>query len=62
MNSDELFLSLFSEDPEGQKLNMVPSADELLADYHEKVVNVCKEIYEFGKNQKDLRQKGHLNV
>ena len=57
LNSDELFLGLFSEDPEGQKLNMIPGADDLLADYHEKVVNVCKEIYEFGKNQKDLRQK-----
>ena len=36
---------------------MVPGADELLADYHEKVVNVCKETYEFGKNQYEQRQK-----
>lgn len=50
-------MSLFGEDPEGQKLNTVPGADELLADYHEKFINVCKEIYDFGKNQKDLRQK-----
>ncbi len=50
-------MSLFSEDPEGQKLNMVPGADELLADYHDKVVNVCKETYEFGKNQFEQRQK-----
>lgn len=57
LNSDELFLSLFSEDTEGQKLNMIPGADELLAEYHDKFVAVCKEMYEFGKSQKEMREK-----
>ena len=57
MNSNELFLSLFAEDNDGQKLNMTPGADELLAEYGEKFVVVCKEMYEFGKAQKILRVK-----
>ncbi|RNA42467.1 leucine-rich repeat-containing 48 isoform X1 [Brachionus plicatilis] len=56
LNSDELFLSLFNEDSEGQKLNLIPGADDLLADYHDKFVSVCKEMYEYGKAQKDLRE------
>lgn len=55
LNSDELFLSLFQEDNEGQKLNLIPGADELLNEFHDKFVNVCKEMYTFGKSQKELR-------
>ncbi|CAF0830778.1 unnamed protein product [Brachionus calyciflorus] len=55
LNSDELFLSLYEEDSEGEKLNMIPGADELLAEYRDKFVAVCKEMYDFGKSQKDLR-------
>lgn len=57
LDSDELFLSLFAEDAEGQKLNMIPGADELLAEFHDKFVVVCKEMYSFGKSQKVLRDK-----
>lgn len=57
LNSDELFLNMFSEDPEGQKLNETPGADELLNEYHDKFVNVCKEMFTFGKAQKELRRK-----
>lgn len=57
LESDELFLSLFSEDPEGQKLNMIPGADELLTEYHDKFIIVCREMYEFGKSQKEVRNK-----
>ncbi len=55
LNSDDLFLSLFQEDNEGQKLNLIPGADELLNEFHDKFVNVCKEMYAFGKSQKELR-------
>lgn len=57
LNSDELFLGMFNEDPEGQKLNETPGADELLNEYHDKFVLVCKEMYVFGKSQKEQRQK-----
>ena len=57
LSSDELFLNLFAEDSEGQKLNMTPGADELLTEYHDKFVNVCKEMYAFGKAQKEIRHK-----
>ncbi len=57
LNSDELFMTLFTEDNEGQKLNMTPGADELLTEYHDKFVAVCKEMYEFGKSQKIVRVK-----
>lgn len=56
LNSDELFLNLFSEDGEGQKLNETPGADELLNEYHDKFVNICKEMYTFGKSQKEIRK------
>jgi len=57
LNGDDLFLSLFSEDAEGQKLNLVPGADELLAGFHDKFVVVFKEMYAFGKSQKEVRDK-----
>ena len=57
LNSDELFLGMFNEDPEGQKLNETPGADELLNEYHDKFVAVCKEMYAFGKSQKEMRTK-----
>lgn len=56
MNSDELFLSLYNEDSDGQSLNRTPGANELLTDYHDKFVSVCKEMYDYGKAQKDLRE------
>ena len=56
LNGSDLFNSLFKDDAEGDKLNQIPGADELLAEYHEKFQAVCKEMYEFGKEQKRLRQ------
>lgn len=50
-------MNLFSEDVEGQKLNETPGADELLNEYHDKFVVVCKEMFTFGKTQKEIRQK-----
>lgn len=57
LDSDELFQSLFAEDADGKKLNLTPGAEELLTEYCEKFVVVCKEMYEFGKSQKELRVK-----
>jgi hypothetical protein len=56
-NGDELFLSLFQDDVEGKKINLIPDADELLAEFHEKFVAICVEMYRFGIKQKDMRQK-----
>ena len=57
LNSEELFLSLFAEDQEGQKLHMIPGAETFLTEYHDKFLLICKEIYEFGKKQKEMRDK-----
>ena len=50
-------MTLFAEDLDGQKLNMTPGADELLTEYHDKFVVVCKEMFDFGKSQKLVRLK-----
>ena len=50
-----MFKSLFKEDPEGDKLNNIPGADELLTEYHDKFLLVCKAMYEFGKKEKKTR-------
>lgn len=57
LNSDELFESLFQEDADGQKLYSIPGAKELYEEFREKFVAVCKEMYEFGKEHKLLRNK-----
>ena len=36
---------------------MIPSADELLADFHEKFVAISKEMYELGIREKVVRDK-----
>ena len=57
LDSDQLFLSLFDEDVDGKKLNKTPGADLLLADFHDKFVVICKKMYEFGKVEKEVRDK-----
>lgn len=56
MNTDELFSSLYNEDSEGQNLNETPGAEEPLNDFKSKFVSVCKEMYDYGIAQKDLRE------
>lgn len=48
---------MFQDDVEGKKLNQAPGADELLAEFHDKFIAVCKEMYDYGKSQKELRDK-----
>lgn len=50
-------MSLFQEDVDGQKLYSIPGAKELYDEFQEKFVVVCKEMYEFGKSQKIIRDK-----
>jgi hypothetical protein len=57
LNGSELFESLFTDDPEGRKLNLIPNADELLGDFHDKFVMICREMYEFGIKEKETRDK-----
>lgn len=57
LNSEELFMSLFQEDADGQKLYSIPGAKELYDEFLEKFVAVCQEMYDFGKSQKIIRDK-----
>ena len=57
MNGDDLFYSLFSEDPEGQKLRNIPGGEELFNEFMLKFVECSKEMYVFGIKQKDVRDK-----
>ena len=57
LNGAEFFESLFIDDVEGQKLNLIPGADELIAEFQENFIRVCKEMYEFGIKEKDIRDK-----
>ena len=52
-----MFLSLFQEDIDGQKLYWIPGAKELYDEFREKFVIVCKEMYDFGKSEKIARDK-----
>lgn len=36
---------------------MIPGADELLSEFLDKFVTICKEMYEFGIKEKDVRDK-----
>lgn len=57
LNESEFFHSLFADDPEGRKLNMIPGADDLLNEFHDKFVAVCKEMYDYGIKEKAVRDK-----
>ena len=57
LNGAQLFDAMYAEDTEGQKLNEMPSVDELIMDYREKFENICKQIFEFGLVEHEKRQK-----
>ncbi|XP_071814847.1 dynein regulatory complex subunit 3-like [Apostichopus japonicus] len=57
LNGPHLFESLFSDDPEAQKLASLPGVDELLLVYKEKMVGICRQVFNFGLQEHEKRQK-----
>lgn len=58
MNTDHIFKSLFAEDVEGKKLyKQIPDAKKVYDEYKEKCLSIGKEIFDFGKSQKIIRDK-----
>ncbi|XP_067937680.1 dynein regulatory complex subunit 3-like [Watersipora subatra] len=55
MDGPDLFDSLYSEDVEGQKLNTMPSVDELMAEYGKKFTEICRGIFDTGLSKHEER-------
>ena len=48
MDDNQLFAAMFKDDAEGQKLLLVPGADELMKQVQEKFVTIVHQMFEFG--------------
>ncbi|KAJ8037161.1 Dynein regulatory complex subunit 3 [Holothuria leucospilota] len=57
LDGPQLFESLFTDDPEAQKLASLPGVDELLNTYKEKMVAICQQVFSFGLQEHEKRQK-----
>ncbi|XP_039255654.1 dynein regulatory complex subunit 3-like [Styela clava] len=55
LNGSFLFDSLYTEDPEGQKLATLPGLEEMLQDFKDKFIDVCHKIYEYGMKEHGRR-------
>ncbi|XP_059139602.1 dynein regulatory complex subunit 3-like isoform X2 [Physella acuta] len=56
LDTDKLFVDMYADDPEGNKLNEIPGVDEMLVFFKEKLVNVCKELFNFGLQEYEKRK------
>lgn len=57
LNSDRLFRSLFENDDEGKALLVI--GDEIIeyyTEFEEQFVKVCKQLFQFGQEQYELRK------
>lgn len=57
LNGPQLFESMYADDPEGQKLNMMPGVADLLVAYKDKFTSICQEMFEFGLKKHEERKK-----
>ncbi|CAF0837101.1 unnamed protein product [Adineta ricciae] len=57
MDQKQLFAAMFKDDTEGQRLLLVPGADELVAQIEEKFVAVVHQMFEFGLKEKETRDR-----
>ncbi|CAG5132951.1 unnamed protein product, partial [Candidula unifasciata] len=53
LNTDRLFLEMYADDLDGQKLNEMPGADEIV----EKLLEVCNRLFEFGLEEREKRKE-----
>ena len=48
MDGNQLFTGMFKDDQEGQKLLLVPGADELMTQFEQKFQAIISSMFEFG--------------
>ena len=48
MDENQLFSGMFKDDQEGQKLLLVPGADELMAQFEQKFQSLVQAMFELG--------------
>jgi hypothetical protein len=48
MDQNQLFTTMFKDDIEGQKLILVPGADELMTQFEQKFTGIVRSMFEFG--------------
>lgn len=48
MDQNQLFTSMFKDDIEGQKLILVPGADELVTQFEQQFTVIVHTMFEFG--------------
>jgi hypothetical protein len=64
MDQNQLFTTMFKDDTEGQKLILVPSADELMANFEQKFISIVHTMFEFGLKVEILlinKKEEHFN-
>ncbi|XP_076809798.1 dynein regulatory complex subunit 3-like [Clavelina lepadiformis] len=55
LNGPNLFDAMYKEDPEGNKLSMLPGIQDILKEFREKFVDFCYKIFEYGTKEYDRR-------
>lgn len=55
MDQNQLFTSMFKDDIEGQKLILVPGADELVSQFEQQFTVIVHTMFEFGLKEKEAR-------
>ena len=48
---------MYAEDSEGQKLNHMPTVDEMVMSFKEKFSGFCQQIFEYGLQTHNEREK-----
>ena len=48
MDQNQLFTTMFKDDTEGQKLILVPGADELMTQFEQRFTAIVHSMFEFG--------------
>ena len=62
MDQNQLFTTMFKDDTEGQKLILVPGADELMANFEQRFITIVHQMFEFGLKVEILfiKKKGRI--
>ncbi|XP_048576151.1 dynein regulatory complex subunit 3 [Nematostella vectensis] len=57
LNGRALYESMFSEDPEVNKMSILPGMEDILKNFQDKFTAVCLEIFEFGLKESKKRKE-----
>lgn len=56
LDTSKLFEDMYADDPEGNKLNQIPGVDEMLVVFKEKLMGVCRQLFDFGLHEYEKRK------